>query len=67
MITYPELIKLFGTPVSKIPVPYQPFKFTKAHYFFAAVILGLAAYGTISLIKNKTTLMPIKIKDKEEK
>lgn len=63
MITYPELIKLFGTPVSKIPIPYQPFRFTKTHYFVAAIVIGLAAYGTYSLIKKKTTLVPLKIKE----
>ena len=66
MITYPELIKLFGTPVSKIPIPYQPFRFTKTHYVVGFIVLGLAAYGTYSLIKKETSLIPIKIKETKD-
>jgi hypothetical protein len=44
MITYPDLIKLYGTPVSKIPLPYYPYRYKKGFAIAGVCIFVLGIY-----------------------
>lgn len=51
-ITYPEIQKLYGTPLDHVARPYQPYKLTTTHYVVGGVIICLAAYGAYCLIQD---------------
>lgn len=54
-ITYPEIQKLYGTPLDHVARPHQPFKLSTTHYIVGGVIICLAAYGAYCIVKNVTT------------
>ena len=51
-MTYPEILKLFGAPLSQVPKPHVPFKLKTWHVIAGAAIVGLTLYGGATLFKN---------------
>lgn len=51
-ITFPEVEKLYGTPLDHVARPHQPFKLTTTHYIVGGVVICLAAYGAYCIIKD---------------
>ncbi len=66
MITYPEIINLYGTPISNIPVPYKPFKLNGTHVLIGLVFLGLAGYGLYKIINHQSIVVEIVQKEQDK-
>lgn len=49
---YPEILKLFGTPLSAVPKPKVPFKIKPWHVVVGLAFLGFAGYGFYCTVKN---------------
>lgn len=45
MISYSQIIELYGTPISKIPVPNVPYKLKNSHVIIGLIVVGFACYG----------------------
>lgn len=63
---YPEIEKLFGTPLNEVPRPVLPFIDSRTKKAVVAIGLGLAAYGLYSIIKKVKKYLEEK-KNKEKK
>ncbi len=49
---YPEILKLFGTPLSGVPKPKVPFKLKGWHIVVGLTVLGFAGYGFYCAVDN---------------
>lgn len=49
---YPDIDKLFGTPINDVPRPKIPFKPKTWHYVAGIALAGLAVYGGYTLVKK---------------
>ena len=49
MITYPEIIANYGTPIAHLNKPHQPFKLRTWHVLTGLAVIGLAGYGAYCL------------------
>ena len=67
MITYPEIIELYGTPISKIPTPQLPFKIKSSHIIIGVIVLGLAGYGLYKLTQSIPKPKPVTQKESTKK
>ncbi len=47
---FPDIEKLFGTPINNVPKPKIPFKAKTWHYVAGAAVIGLAIYGGYTII-----------------
>lgn len=59
-MNYSEITKLFGTPLTQIPVTDQPSKFKSWQIIAGLAVVGLAVYGGYCLyneFKDKPTLV----------
>jgi len=52
MINYSDIIKLYGTPISQIPVPFNPRQFSKIQIVIGTAVVVLAIIGVYKLIKH---------------
>jgi|GEM_PF-5839627 len=51
-ITYPEIMERYGTPLSYLTHPHQPFKVRPVHVIVGIAVAGLAIYGAYSLVED---------------
>lgn len=51
MINYSDIIKLYGTPISQIPVPFKPRQFSKIQIVIGTAVIVFAIIGVYKLIK----------------
>ncbi|MFZ7116395.1 MAG: hypothetical protein ACO1G9_13525 [Bacteroidota bacterium] len=51
MINYSDILKLYGTPISQIPVPFKPRQFSKIQIVIGTAVVVLAIIGVYKLIK----------------
>ena len=63
MISYTEIIDLYGTPISKIPAPQLPFKLKTSHIIIGVIVLGLAGYGFYKLTQSIPKQKPVTQKE----
>lgn len=61
MTNYSDIIKLYGTPISQIPIPFKPRKFSNIQLVLGTAIGILALIGLYNII-NTYRLNNIKIK-----
>ena len=54
MMTYPEIHKFFGTPLSQVPKPNVPFKLKMHHVVICFIVLTVIGYGLYSLNRDFT-------------
>ncbi|MBP7306348.1 MAG: hypothetical protein KA987_09570 [Saprospiraceae bacterium] len=62
MTNYSDIIKLYGTPISQIPIPYKPRKFSNIHIVLGTAVGILALIGIYHLI-NQYRVNNLKIKE----
>lgn len=62
MINYSDIIKLYGTPISQIPVPFKPRQFSTIQIVIGTAVVVFAIIGVYKLIKPYG-LENIRIKD----
>lgn len=66
MTNYSDILKLYGTPISQLPIPYKPRKFSNIQIVIGTTVGILALIGLYHII-NQYKLNKIKIKIKESK
>ena len=66
-ITYPEILKSFGTPLLNLPTTNGPKQWKTYEIIISAVVLGLATYGACKLYTTyKEYKSPIINKDQKK-
>lgn len=51
MINYSDIIKLYGTPISQIPVPFKHKQFSQIQLVIGTAVVVFAIIGIYKLIK----------------
>ncbi|MBL7921158.1 MAG: hypothetical protein JNJ40_12645 [Bacteroidia bacterium] len=52
MITYPQIQKIYGTPLEHLSRPHQPFKLKTGHYIAGGIIISLAIFGAYKIVSD---------------